>query len=690
MKKFSSTNLKIMPDNNKIEEFLQKLASCIERGEHEACVEEAARLAREMGVGAEEMLGLSVQKGMGGMYAFAYVLTLAAAQGLEGEEKAGAYYNAGVAAQFLKRLDSAEKHYLEAIKANPNYTAAHSNYAILLEELNRKDEAEEQYKKAIEANPKYAAAHYNYAILLEELNRKDEAEEQYKKAIEANPKYAATHSNYAILLEELNRKDEAEEQYKKAIEANPKYAAAHYNYAILLQELNRKDEAEEQYKKAIEANPKYAAAHSNYAILLQELNRKDEAEEQYKKAIEANPKYAAAHYNYAILLEELNRKDEAEEQYKKAIEANPKYAAAHSNYAILLEELNRKDEAEEQYKKAIEADPIDAAAHGAYGLLLIEFDKRKDARIQTELASNIFEDTGHITQSYLAKAWFYESYSKKNFNSKKFLESGKDADKAGEEYLKAAETIEGSLKDNLTLQGNVLKARAFVRKIPAKSWYRKIYYRFGKNPYISELIDNLKNAAEYYKKASLCPVGERQDICNACNSAISVFSEALSAMSAFIKGDNAEITKDEWLSHLERAREIYVENKLDNGVALVDTLKQLIKCVNELAEHRATGLHIQEEKLGKCYSNLIDVSEKLDGALGIIAEHAVDAIRDYAKKQGMGFVGEETKKSFLSDWIKEIRAAAAVIIAAAIVDWFFSLNLLSRLFDILKFLKSLI
>ncbi len=34
---------------NKIQEFLQKLALCIERGEPEACVEEAVKLAGEMG-----------------------------------------------------------------------------------------------------------------------------------------------------------------------------------------------------------------------------------------------------------------------------------------------------------------------------------------------------------------------------------------------------------------------------------------------------------------------------------------------------------------------------------------------------------------------------------------------------------------------------------------------------------------
>lgn len=38
---------KVMSDNNKTEEFLQKLAPCIERGKLEAYVEEAARVARE-------------------------------------------------------------------------------------------------------------------------------------------------------------------------------------------------------------------------------------------------------------------------------------------------------------------------------------------------------------------------------------------------------------------------------------------------------------------------------------------------------------------------------------------------------------------------------------------------------------------------------------------------------------------
>jgi hypothetical protein len=44
-----------MPENSKTEKFFQKLAPCIERGELEACVEEEARMAREMGVDCRQI-----------------------------------------------------------------------------------------------------------------------------------------------------------------------------------------------------------------------------------------------------------------------------------------------------------------------------------------------------------------------------------------------------------------------------------------------------------------------------------------------------------------------------------------------------------------------------------------------------------------------------------------------------------
>lgn len=234
------------------------------------------------------------------------------------------------------------------------------------------------------------------------------------------------------------------------------------------------------------------------------------------------------------------------------------------------------------------------------------------------------------------------------------------------------------------MQGNVLKAKSYVRKIPEKSWYKKIFYRFGKNPDIPELMENLKNAAIYYEKASLCPIGERKDVCNACSYSMNVFSETLNAMSAFMKGDDAEINIRKWSDSLEQAYKIYSEKNLKKGVDLVETLKQLIKCVDELAEHRKMGLHIQEERLGKYYNNLLEVSEKLDGALKIIAEHSIEAIRDYAKKQGMGFIGEETKISLWGKLVEKIYDNVTTLIIAAVAYILYLLNIIPKLTDQIK------
>ena len=541
-----------------LEQLVQKLTPCIERGNLDACVEEAARLADEIGISADEVLRLAGQMGEEGKYELAYVLALGGADGLDGFKKAQAYSNAGLAVQFLGYVDKAEIHHLKAIDVDQNY------------------------------------------------------------------------------------------------------AVAHYNYSLLLEELNRKDEAETHYLKAIEADPNYAAGYNNYALLLAELGRKDEAEFYYLKAIESDSSYTIAYNNYAILLEDLNRKDEAETHYLKAIESDPSYAPGLNNYAILLAKLNKKTEAKIHYLKAIESDPKLAEAHGAYSIFLIDYGRRDNALSETELASELFKEIGRITQSYLTKAWFYQKYSEKYFNQKQYLKSSSDLDKASDEYFKAAETTGSDLIDHLKLQGNLLKAKSFMRNIPPKPWYNKIHSKLGKKPNIPELVYNLQNAAIWYQKASLCPVDGKKDICTACYLSINTFSEVLSAINAFINGNNAEIDKTKWLISLGGARKTYADNELEAGLALVDSLKQLVKCADKLAEQKVIGLKIQEERLGKCYKNLIKVNENLGGVLGIISDHTTEFISDYAKKEGMRFVGEGNQnKSFFDNPL--VKAAIWVI-----------------------------
>jgi len=101
--------------SEKAEEFMGKLAPCIDKGDLEACVEEASRLAEEMGIGGEELLDLSGKFREKERNDFAYVSALAAAGVLEEDQQARAYSNAGLAAHFLGDHVKSEDQYKKAI-----------------------------------------------------------------------------------------------------------------------------------------------------------------------------------------------------------------------------------------------------------------------------------------------------------------------------------------------------------------------------------------------------------------------------------------------------------------------------------------------------------------------------------------------------------------------------------------------
>jgi tetratricopeptide (TPR) repeat protein len=82
----------------------------------------------------------------------------------------------------------AEASYREAIRLQPDYSAAHMNLAILLFRGNRAGEARDHFESAIRYRPEYGLGHYNFGLMLIAQNRFDEARRQMELAVE----YGAT------------------------------------------------------------------------------------------------------------------------------------------------------------------------------------------------------------------------------------------------------------------------------------------------------------------------------------------------------------------------------------------------------------------------------------------------------------------------------------------------------------------
>lgn len=345
---------------DKEKDLLEKISSCLEKGDLDACVDEAIAWAKELGISPQRLLELTVARMTDGQYPQGYILALAAADGID--EKAPAYANAGAASFYLNNLETAEKQLRLAIEADPNNSMAHSNLGNLLKDLGRKDEAEEQYRLAIKSGPNFGPAYYNLGVLLYDLERKDEAEVQLRLAIKSDPNFPLAHYNLGVLLNEHGRKDEAEEQYRLAIMSDPKSAKARNNLGVLLKDLGRMAEAEQQYRLAIKIDPKNADAYNNLANLLRETEMFGKAEKEVRIALDMdpiNPNYLGT---LGDILADEGWLDESEREYKRALKHSDKMddstrSEIHNNLGWVYAQKKLYQNAKDEFFKARTIDP---------------------------------------------------------------------------------------------------------------------------------------------------------------------------------------------------------------------------------------------------------------------------------------------------------------------------------------------
>ena len=82
---------------------------------------------------------------------------------------AGALVNLGTIYYRQRKFAEAERYYIEAIAADPEYPLAQFNLGNLFDEQGRVGEALEHYRQALALNPNYADAHFNLALLCERM-----------------------------------------------------------------------------------------------------------------------------------------------------------------------------------------------------------------------------------------------------------------------------------------------------------------------------------------------------------------------------------------------------------------------------------------------------------------------------------------------------------------------------------------
>ncbi len=89
--------------------------------------------------------------------------------------------NKGYVAQTQNNYRKAEKHYLKAVRLNPQYATPHNDLGIIYEEQGFLNKAEAKYKEAVAIDSNYSPGYSNLALLYEKQARVSEALNFWRK-----------------------------------------------------------------------------------------------------------------------------------------------------------------------------------------------------------------------------------------------------------------------------------------------------------------------------------------------------------------------------------------------------------------------------------------------------------------------------------------------------------------------------
>ncbi len=192
------------------------------------------------------------------------------------------------------------QHLEAALRARPDYAAAHYNLGVALAEEHRATEAAEHFREALRLEPRYALAHYALGNVLSGQGQREEAIACYRRALESKADYAEAYNNLGLALIDAGRAGEAAVMLRQGVRLRPQAAEAHNNLGLALAALGRFAEAEACYQEALRLHPRYAEAHNNLASALQAAGRHEEALASYEVALWFQPQSASVHWNRAL------------------------------------------------------------------------------------------------------------------------------------------------------------------------------------------------------------------------------------------------------------------------------------------------------------------------------------------------------------------------------------------------------
>jgi tetratricopeptide (TPR) repeat protein len=166
----------------------------------------------------------------------------------EAAQSALALAQQGVAAHRRGDVESAERAYRAALRADPDQPLAlHYLGVVLFQRLEFAD-ALPMIERSVQLVPREPEFHNNHGLVLAALDRNDEAVAAYRRVLELAPGHATACNNLGLALQALNRLPESIDAYRRALAAVPSFAHAHWNLSLALLAAGRYAEGWDEYE----------------------------------------------------------------------------------------------------------------------------------------------------------------------------------------------------------------------------------------------------------------------------------------------------------------------------------------------------------------------------------------------------------------------------------------------------------
>tara|TARA_Y100000590_G_scaffold306191_1_gene345431 strand:+ start:406 stop:2478 length:2073 start_codon:yes stop_codon:yes gene_type:complete len=189
----------------------------------------------------------------------------------------------GVSLIVQKKLEEAEKIYLDLINFKKDFAEAYNNLGDIYFKQNKIEKAISYFEQALDNSPGLEQSLNNLAKIYTNYGNKflldgkiEDSINYYKKAIKIKPDFIDAHNNMGAALQNLDKFDEAVISFQNAIKINPNFEKSLNNLAASFVSQGRFEEAISFYDRAFKLNPDKTHYAINAKLLIPTIPQNNE------------------------------------------------------------------------------------------------------------------------------------------------------------------------------------------------------------------------------------------------------------------------------------------------------------------------------------------------------------------------------------------------------------------------------